>query len=259
MADIKTITELRERSGAGMMDCKKALEEANNDIEAALEILRKKGEAKAAKKAERATSEGLIAIKEDENKLALVAIACETDFVSRNQDFIDAVQNYADKLFEMGEEAFKSWAEEDIKKELVIKIGENIKLVAAKIYQKAGKNVGQYIHSNKKIAAVVVMNGGEAELARDIAMHATAMSPEYLAPEDVPAEVIEKEKEIYREQLKQEDKSEEIIEKILQGKINKFYEENCLLKQEFIKDDKKKVEQLLPDGVKIVSFDLYKI
>ncbi len=256
MADIKTITKLREQTGAGMMDCKKALTEAGDDYDKAIEILRKKGEAKAAKKADRDTKEGLIAMMENEKEVAVVGLACETDFVARNEDSKQAVEDYARDLLNSDADDFKARTEAKIKNELVVKIGENIQLsIVEKV---AGEVIGTYLHSNKKVASVVVLNGGTSELAGEIAMQVAAMDPEYLNPEDVPAEVIEKEKDVYREQLKNEGKPEEMIEKILVGKLNKFYEEICLTKQAFIKDDKKKVEDYIKeqagDDVKIEAY-----
>jgi elongation factor Ts len=260
MSDIQTITKLRELTGAGIVDCKKALDEAGDDIDKAVELLRKKGEAKAAKKADRVASEGIIAMKNDDNNLAVVALACETDFVSRNEDFIASVDAYAEKLLGMDLVEFKTWASEEVKKELVVKIGENIVLSSADKIELNGKTVGKYIHSNKKIASVVVLEGGSEELAKDIAMHVTAMQPEYLNSDAVPSDVLDKEKEIYAEQLKTEGKPEEIIEKILIGKVNKFYEENCLVNQMFIKDDKKTITQILKEGnATLKSYQLYKI
>jgi elongation factor Ts len=261
MADLQTITKLRERTGAGMMDCKKALDEAHDDMELAIEILRKKGESKAAKKADREATEGLIASSENDQNIAIVALACETDFVAKNEDFIASVQKYADKLLEMNDEqAFRTFADEDVKRELVVKIGENIHILQAKLFVKTDKFVGSYIHLNKKIAAVVVLSGGSVEVARDIAMHISAMQPDYLKPEDVPADVLAKEKEIYKEQLRAENKPADMIDKIIEGKINKFYEEVCLMKQFFIKDDKKKIEQLLSENsAQIETYQLVKI
>ena len=260
MIDTQLITKLRKISGAGIADCKSALEEADSDIDKALEILRKKGSVKAAKKAERETSEGVIAIASEGNKLAIVGLACETDFVARNEYFVNAVNDFSKKLLEMGLDEFKPWAEAKIKDELIIKIGENIQLANADIME--GEVLGSYLHSNKKIASVVVLSGGSQELATDLAMQVTAMSPQYVKPEDVPADEIEKEKEIYKEQLKTEGKPEEMWDKIIPGKLNKYYGEVCLIKQAFIKDDKMKVEELVKqagDGVQVIKFSRYSV
>ncbi len=258
--DTKLIIKLRELSGAGVGDCSAALEEANSDIDKAIEILRKKGAVKAAKKSERTTKEGVIAIAKDDSKVAIVGLACETDFVARNQDFIKAVDQMAQKLLTTPEDEFKSWAEDKIKNDLTIKIGENIKLLVAEIIK--GELVGTYLHSNKKLAAVVVLSGGDGGLATDLAMQVTAMSPRYLKPEQISAEEIEKEKEIYQEQLKTEGKPEAMREKIILGKLNKYYQEVCLLKQVFIKDDKISIEDFIKKQgkeIEVVKFVRYQI
>lgn len=256
MVDVQTIQKLRQQTGAGMVDCKKALTEADGDFDNAVDILRKKGEAKAAKKADRAVNEGLMAVAQSDDKIAIVGLACETDFVARNEDFIQAVKDYSQKLLTMPVEEFKSWAEENIKTELVVKIGENIQLKIAKVFDAA--NVGYYLHANNKVAAVVELSKPNKELAIELAMQVVAMSPDYVKPEDVSADELEKEKEVYREQLKNEGKPEDIIEKILQGKVNKYYEEVCLLKQDFIKEDKKKVEDYIKEKdpeIQVIKFE----
>ncbi len=258
MINLQTITTLRQMTGAGMVDCQKALAEVNGDLDQAVEILRKKGEAKAAKKADRVAKEGLIAFKGDTQKVAVIALNCETDFVSRGEDFINAVNEMVEKLYNEGDAGFAAWADAKIKGELIVKIGENIQLNSAEIV--TGEVVGTYLHSNKKAAAIVVLKGGTPELASEVGMQAVAMSPAYLNPSDVPADILAKEKEIYLEQLKNEGKPADIAEKIVGGKINKFYEENCLNKQSFIKDDKMSVEKYLESkGATIVSFKRYQI
>lgn len=258
--DIKLVTKLRELTGAGIGDCKTALEEADGDIDKGVEVLRKSGALKAAKKSERATNEGVISISRDGNKVAIVGLACETDFAARNEDFIKTVDEYSKKLLNLSIDEFKTFVEENIKNELVVRIGENLKLIAVDIIE--GETVGAYLHSNKKVASVVVISGGTEELAVELAMQVTAMSPKYIKPEDVPAEEQEKEKEIYREQLKVEGKSEEMLEKIIPGKLNKYYQEVCLLKQAFVKDDKKSVEQYIKEqgeGIEVIKFSRYQI
>lgn len=252
--DMEKIKELREKTGAGMVECKKALEEAGGDIEKAVEILRKKGSAKAAKKADRITNEGMVVAKNssDNKKVSIVKILCETDFVARNADFQAFVTEVAEKgLSQSAEEYFNSK-----KDEIILKVGENLVFGGAVVL--SGEFISSYIHSNNKLATAIVFNKTvDASLANDIAMHTAAMSPSYLAPSDVPETEIEKEKEIYREQLKQEGKPTEIVEKILLGKVNKYYEDVCLLKQYFIKDDKKTVEQFLKEAdgtIKIEEF-----
>ncbi|MBI3290832.1 elongation factor Ts [Candidatus Falkowbacteria bacterium] len=258
--DIKLITKLRELTGAGIADCKSALEESGGDIDKAIEALRKKGALKAAKKSERATNEGVIAIRQEGNKAAVVGVAAETDFVARNEDFIKAIDEFAQKLSAVGEEDFRSWAEEKIRNELIVKLGENIQLVIAEILE--GGVVGIYLHSNKKLGAAVILNGGNVKLASELAMQVTAMAPIYIKPEDVPTEELEKETEIYRERLKAEGKPEEMWDKIIAGKLEKYYQEVCLLNQAFIKDDKLSIEQLIKqsgDNVSVVKFSRYAI
>ncbi len=258
MVDISLVKKLRDMTGAGMMDCQKGLEETKGDLQQAVEILRKKGEKIALKKADRRASEGVIALTKSKNKVSVIILNCETDFVAKNKDFIKASQEFSDKLLELGREDFSVWAKNKIENELIVKIGENLQLGQYEII--AGDILGYYLHSNNKLATVVVLSQGSEELAKEIAMHATAMNPKYLAPADVPTEIIEKEKEIYREQLKAENKPVEIIEKIIQGKLNKFYQENCLVKQTYIKDDKINIEKLLDESkAKIASFQRFSV
>ncbi len=255
---MENIKKLRDLTGAGIVDCKKALQEANNDIQKAVEILRKKGSAKAAKKAERSTNEGLVrTANQDNKKVSVVKVLCETDFVARNDDFKNFVQEVAEAaLKNEGEKYFN-----EKKDEMILKIGENLSFGGEKILE--GEFVVDYVHSNDKVAGLISFNKElDKNLANDIAMQIVAMSPSYLSPEDVPEEEIEKEKNIYREQLKKEGKPDEIIEKILLGKINKYFSEICLTKQAFIKEDKKSVEEILKEKdpeVKIVKFIRYSL
>lgn len=254
---LEIIKKLRDQTGAGIVDIKKALDEAGNDETKAVEILRKSGQKIAAKKAERSTNEGLVALLKEGNRAGIVALACETDFVARNENFIAAVNQFAKRLLEKGKDGFDKWAAEEIQNNLIVKIGENIKLGAYDIVESglAGENeiMGCYLHANNKIAAVVVLENGDEFKAKEVAMHVAAMDPLYLKPEEIPAEILEKEKEIYREQLKKEGKPAEMLEKILAGKLQKFYAEVCLLKQPYIKDDKLSIEKYL-DGAEIKKF-----
>jgi len=254
--DIKTISQLRDRTGAGIGDCKSALIEAGDDIEKAIEILRKKGEAKSAKKATRATNEGLASIAREGNKVAVVVLNCETDFVALNEDFVLAVAEFAKKLLADGEAGFKEGAEAKIKNELVIKIGENIQIGECGIM--SGGIIGSYMHSNNKVVAVVSLSGGTEELARELAMQVVAMSPKYIKPDDISQAEINKEKEIYREQLLGEGKPENILDKILEGKLNKYYEEVCLMHQDFIKDEDKNISDLLKEAGEDVQIKEFK-
>jgi len=244
---LELIKEIRQITGAGMSDVKKALDEANGDRAKAIEFLRKRGQKIAAKKSDREVKEGVIAFEQQTNKVAIVALACETDFVAKNEDFKAAVKELAVKLMAIGKTEFEAWATKYIQDELIVKIGENIKLLNFDIFE-GDFVIGRYLHSNKKVASVVALNGGNETLANEIAMHATAMAPSYIKPEDVPAEIIDKEKEIYIEQLKKENKPADVMAKILEGKVKKFYTEVCLIKQAFIKDDKKSIEKLLQEN-----------
>ncbi len=245
------IKELREMTGVSMMACKKALEEVDGDIEKAIDLLRKKGEAKAVDRAARETNQGVVSIKIEGGKASMVKLLSETDFVSRGEDFVSLADSLAEKLFngEISED------ERDVPevKDAVLKMGENIQIGDAKLVE--GETLGEYVHSNKKIGVVVSLNGGSEDLAKDIAMHAAATNPQCMSPEDVSEELLEREKEIWTEQLTTEGKPAEIIGKIMMGKEKKFREENALLKQVFVKDPEKTIEVLLSDaGAEIESF-----
>lgn len=251
MSNLEQIKKLRELTGAGMMECKNSLDESGGDIDKAIEVLRKKGALKAAKKAQREAKEGSvdIAISSDHKNGSIVQVNCETDFVARNPGFVSFVK-------ELAEAGLRNGAREEFEKkkdDLVLKLGENITFGNAEVL--TGGYVAGYLHSNKKVASLVVFNKEvNEEIAHEVAMQIVAASPVYIKCEDVPAEVLEHEKEIYREQLKNEGKPENMIEKILFGKLAKFYEEVCLLKQPFIKEEKKRVEQLLPEGAEVTKF-----
>ena len=255
MADAKLIAELRKTTGAPLMECKKALDEAGDDIEKAIDILRSSGAAKAAKKADRETHEGVVrfSVSTDGKKGVMAEILCETDFVAKNPQFIEAANDIINAGLEKGvEESFNA-----AKDELVLKVGENLKLGSHTVIE--GDSVAGYMHSNNKIGVLISFSGSVSEeTGKDIALHAAAMSPRYISRDEVSAEDMEREKAVYTEQLQQEGKPEDIIEKIIKGKMDKFYEENCLLEQDFIKDEGKKIKDLLGDG-QIKDFVLYKI
>lgn len=256
--EIAQIKQLRDLTGAGMSDCQNALTETNGDLNKAVELLRKKGEQLADKKSSRTANEGCVSVVKKDNKVAVFGLNCETDFVARNADFINSTKELAEKLLENGKDSFEELANEKIKNELIVKIGENLKIAFFDIIE--GDIVGYYLHTNNKIASVVSLSGGSEELARDIAMHATAMSPKYLNSSEIPADIIEKEKEIYSEQLKSEGKPENIIENILKGKLEKFYKENCLVNQLFVKDDTKTIGKLLEENkAEILKFVRYSL
>ena len=260
---LEQLKELRDKSGAGMVDCKKALDESGGDMEKAIEILRKKGVAKAAKRSERETSEGVVkvAVNDGGNEGYMIELDSETDFVARNEKF----QTFADAVLSTVSE--KKPADLDALLSLPMDgrtvkealdglsgtTGEKMQISRLAVLGSGG-SVAVYSHLAGRIGVLVALDKtGEKELAYDIAMQIAAADPKYLRPEDVPAEEIDKEKEIYREQLAKEGKPENIIEKIMTGKLDKYFSEVCLLKQEYIKDDKKKVEEILGD-VKVEKF-----
>lgn len=255
---LELVKEIRQLTGAGVADVKQALDSAAGDKEKAIEILRKAGSKIAAKKSEREIKEGVIAIAAATGKLAVVELGCETDFVARNEDFIKTAQSLAQRLLDQGQDGFAQWANDEIKNQLIVKIGENLQLGQYNLI--SGSLIGTYLHSNKKIVGVVVLNQGSEELAKELAMQVAATAPRYLRPEDVPSDILTKEKEIYSEQLKTEGKPETMWEKILPGKLQKFYSEVCLLKQIYIKDDKKNIEDLLKEsGAVIKEFYYYSL
>ena len=243
------VSELRQRTGVSMMQCKRALEESKGDEEKAIEILRKMGAAKAAEKANRAMKEGIVVAETKGDKAVLVKLHCETDFVSKNPDFIALANAAAEEALKHGAEAAKE-AKEAALKELFTKLGENM---ALEIKVLEGKGLGTYIHTNSKIGVVVDLRVPDEEKARDIAMHIAAMGPKHIRPEDVPAGEVEKEKAIWKELLRQEGKPEAMFEKIMMGKEKKFREESALLKQSFVKNGDQTVEEYL-SGNTVIGF-----
>lgn len=232
------------------MECKNALEEAGGDEEKAIEILRKKGASAAAKKAERDQSEGSVFSASSAGKVAIVRVDCETDFVARDDVFQSTGQELADILLSDGIEKAQAAAGEKIPA-LVQKLGENITIGEMKLTEAAVSGV--YVHSNGKIGVAIGLSGGSEDLAKDIAMHAAAMNPLYVSPEEVTVAEVEKERAIWTEQLAAEGKPAEIMEKIMIGKEKKFREENALTSQEFVKEPGKLVGELLGDA-KIVEY-----
>jgi elongation factor Ts len=244
---IDQIKALRERTGVSMTACKSALEEANGDEEMAIELLRKKGAAKAAERSDRATANGVVAIVEKDNKAAMVALSCETDFVAKNPDFMKKATELAEKLIKEGEDTN---FDEDIAN-LGMAMGEKVVIKDKKVV--TGPKLGSYTHLNNRIGVVIAATGGSDELVKDIAMHVAAMNPKNLAPEDIAEELLAKEKEIWAEQLKAEGKPAEIVERIMEGKAKKFREESALLTQAFVKNPEQLIKDLLA-GEKIEGF-----
>jgi len=253
---IDDIKKLREMTGVSMTSCKKALEEANGDFELAIDVLRKKGEAKAADRVGRTTAQGVVAVSASSDKVAMVQLLSETDFVSRGEDFVKMAESLAKKVLE-GEMNVIDREVPEIK-DYMLKVGEHIQIGNIALVE--GKTVGVYIHSNKKIGVIVSLEGGTIELAKDIAMHAAATNPKVLSPDEVSQELVDREKGIWADQLKTEGKPEAIIEKIMMGKEKKFREENALVKQMFVKDPEKSIEQLLTDSsAKVKEFVRFEI
>ena len=245
MISAKDVNELRGKTGAGMMDCKKALTECNGDMEAAIDWLREKGIAKAAKKADRIAAEGLANIFTDGNKAVILEVNCETDFVTKNAEFVEMIEVIGKAVLESEvttlEETLELTVEEGTVNDYIVaktsKIGEKLSLRRVALVKKSdSENFGAYLHMGGKIAVLVVTEGANEEVAKDVAMQAAAMRPEYLNKDEVPAEVIEKEKAILKEQAINEGKPAEIAEKMVAGRIQKYYKENCLIHQAFVKD-----------------------
>ena len=251
------VKELREKTGLGMMECKKALEEANGNLEEAIKNLRKSSALKAEKKASRTAVEGIITSKISDKEITFVEVNCETDFVAKDENFI----NFCEETLKVAVEASSeenlldevSKSMEKQRMSLVQKIGENI--IIRKVKKITGEVLDSYIHSNKKIAAGVSLDQGSPEIAKEIAMHIAASNPIVLSPEDLDESYINSEREIFRSQVEKEDKPEEIKEKMIQGKLNKQLADVSLLKQPFVKDPSKSVEAFLSESnTKISSF-----
>ncbi len=248
------VNKLRKQTGAGMMDCKNALVEANGDFEAAVDILRKKGQKIAAKRADRDATEGAVIAKAnaDNKRGVIVSLNCETDFVAKNDSFVEL----ANKLADIALESFPASKDEllsasfdgnlsiaDKLTEQTGVIGEKLELGAYESIE--GDFVGSYIHAGNKLATVVSLSGSAPEAAKDVAMQAAAMNPVALDRSSVAQADIDREMDIIRDQIRQEGKPEEMVDKIAQGKLNKFFKENTLVDQAFIKDGKQSVSQYL--------------
>ena len=251
------VKELRDKTGLGMMECKKALEEANGNLEEAIKNLRKSSALKAEKKASRTAVEGIITSKISDKEITFVEVNCETDFVAKDENFI----NFCEEALKVAvdtssEENLLDEVSESMEKQrmsLVQKIGENI--IIRKVKKITGEVLESYIHSNKKIAAGVSLDQGSPEIAKEVAMHIAASNPIVLSPEDLDESYINSEREIFRSQVEKEDKPEEIKEKMIQGKLNKQLADVSLLKQPFVKDPSKSVEAFLSESnTKISSF-----
>jgi elongation factor Ts len=252
------VKELRQRTGLGMMECKKALVEVDGSVDAAIEELRKTSGLKAAKKAGRTAAEGvsLIRVSDDNTVAYILEVNSETDFVARDDNFMSFANELLDVAFSKGVTDVEALIEGDLegkREALVQKIGENI--TVRRIIRVEGPVVGGYVHSNSKIASVVALSAGDAETARDIAMHVAAVNPRVGKPEDMPAEELEKEKDVIKSLPDMEGKPAEIVEKMMGGRIKKFLAENSLVEQPFVKDPEQTVGQLIKGkGGDLVSF-----
>jgi elongation factor Ts len=265
----ETVKQLRERTGAGMMECKKALVETGGDLDAAAELMRKQGLAKADKKATRIAAEGVIAVERSADGLAaaMVEVNCETDFVAREQDFrafSKAVAGRAvaerpqtlDALLQAKLDGGESV--EERRRSLVAKIGENIGVRRFAVLA-TPQHLGAYTHGTR-IGALVALKGGDAQLAHDLAMHVAASNPKYLSQREVPAEVIAKEREILTEQAQGEGKPPEIVAKMVEGRLRKSLGEITLLGQPFVKDPDTMVEKLLKGaGAQVIAFERFEV
>ena len=266
MVSASQVKDLREKTGAGMMDCKKVLTETDGDMEKAIELLRERGIAKAAKKSDRIAAEGLVAayVSEDGKVGAVVEVNSETDFVAKNDEFKAFVADVAEQVAkENPANVEELLAEKSIKEDKTVgevltdkiaKIGENMSIRRFARFESNGL-IEKYIHGDGKIGVLVELNGGDSEVAKDVCMQIAAAKPEFLNRESVPAERLEKEMEILKAQAMNEGKPEAIAEKIVQGRVGKFYSEICLVEQEFVKNPDMKVSEVLSSkGAEAVRF-----
>ena len=245
MIDAKSVAELRSKTGAGMMDCKKALTESNGDLEKAIDYLREKGIAKAAKKESRIAAEGLANIFTSDKKAVILEVNSETDFVSKNAEFTDMIKEIGEAVLKSDaktlEEALLLPSSEGTIADLIVaktsKIGEKLSLRRLEVVEKTDtQNFGAYLHMGGKIAVLTLLEGANSDVAKDVAMQAAAMRPEYLKEEDIDAERIERERKVFTEQAINEGKPADIAAKMVEGRLKKFFKEICLLDEPFIKD-----------------------
>ena len=261
------VKELRERTGAGMMECKKALVETDGDMEAAAELLRKSGQAKADKKAGRVAADGRIVIKAAGDKAVMVEVNSETDFVAKDENFAAFAEAVADAALASGTTDAEAFASETLadgrsveqaRTDLIAKVGENISVRRIAVITSNGP-LGHYTHGTK-IGVAVALEGGDEDLARDIAMHVAALNPTCIDESGVPAETLERERRIFAEQAAESGKPAEIVEKMVSGRIAKFLKEITLVGQPFVKDDKVSVGKLLGKaGARVTSFVRFEV
>ena len=269
MVNASMVKELRETSGAGMLDCKKALEATNGNMEEAINWLREKGISKAAKKASRIAAEGLAFAKIMDNKAVIVEVNSETDFVAQNEEFKNLVNEIANVVLENNPTSVEEALEveqngkklADIISEKIATIGEKISFRRFEILEKESNQIfGTYSHMGGKIVTVVIIDGQDAELAKDIAMQAAAMKPLYLNRDEVPSDRVEKEREVLTEQAENEGLDKNKLPMIVNGRLNKFFEEVCLVDQSFIKENKMKVSKYVESkNSNIIKFVRYEV
>ena len=257
------VKELRERTGMGMMDCKQALLETNGDIAQAIEELRKSSGIKASKKAGRSAADGILQIQLVNSIGFMVEINCETDFVAKDGSFVEFSEEVI-KTFSSGEylelDQLMEGDLSDKREKLVQKLGENIVVRRVFISDDSADHTGIYLHSNKKIACIVCLKGGNEEVAKDIAMHIAATDPLAITPQDIPEETVKKEKEIFEAQSADSGKSAEIIVKMVEGKVKKFLSEVSLTEQDFVKDPGLKIKSLLDKNqAEVIQFKRFEV
>ncbi len=269
MISASMVKELRETTGAGMLDCKKALEETNGSIEEAINWLREKGISKAAKKASRIAAEGLAFSKTNDNLAVIVEVNSETDFVAKNEEFKGLVNSITDAILnnsvnnneEVLELSINGLTVNDMIIDKTATIGEKLSFRRFNKIEKNDNQVfGSYSHMGGKIVSLVLLNGNDNEVSKDIAMHIAAMKPLYLNKDEVPTDVLEKEREILTEQAQNEGLDEKKLSMIVSGRLNKFYEEVCLEDQFFVKENKMKISAYLASkNMSVVSFARYEV
>jgi elongation factor Ts len=259
------VKELRERTGLGLLECKKALAAAGGDIDKAIEELRKSSGMKAAKKAGRTAADGVVAtrVADDGSYGVLVEVNSETDFVARDENFLAFVGSVVDAAFDRRQAdvaALMAGDLESAREALVQKIGENIGVRRIELVTADSGVVGSYVHGNNRIAVLVELKGGDQDLAREVAMHVAAVNPQVVAPGDMPEDVLAKEKEIFTAQAQESGKPPEIIEKMIGGRIKKFLAENSLVEQPFVKDPDVTVGKLVSGaGAEVASFARFEV
>ncbi len=270
MFSASDVKSLREKTGAGMLDCKKALEACEGSLDKAIDWLREKGTIKAAKKSDRIAAEGLSQIYISSNKAVILEINCETDFVAKNEEFVNVVDKIGKAILDndvnSNEEVLNIKIDNQTVEELIIaltsKLGEKISFRRFKTLKKKDtEQFGSYLHMGGRIASLVVIEGGSSSVAKEVAMHAAAMRPLYVNSSEVPTDVLEKEKEIMRQELLNEGKPADKIENILVGKVRKYYEEVCLEDQIFVKAENKETvsKYLEMNGAKLVNMIRFEV